>query len=135
MGADALPTAAEIRAWTAASRKVDVRIEVRIADGIQTINGDTPVPKGRWYAVIPITPPVRRYLFVLQWQVEEDFILMHFVDGAGARRVPPGNGWMRALDTGKLHVISSDVALTRIQIAAIIGGRAPIPGTVEPPNS
>jgi hypothetical protein len=135
-GAEAPPTAAEIKAWRAASKKVDVRVEILTGTGIQTVAGNATIPAGRWFAAVPLAPPDRRYQYVLQWQgPSKKFVLVHLVDGAGAQRLPPANGWSRALDTGKLHVISSDLQLSRRQLAAILGGHEPPTGTAKPPNT
>jgi hypothetical protein len=130
------PTPAEIKAWRAASQDVDVTLEILTNHGIQTAGATTAIPMGRWFAAVPIVPAVRRYQFVLQWQgTSRKFVLCHLVDGAGAQRLPPSNGWMRALDTGRVHVIASDLQLTRRQIAAMIGGHEPPAGMVKPPNT
>jgi hypothetical protein len=130
------PTAAEIKAWRAASQRVDFRLEILTSDGIQTVSGNTAVPAGRWFAAVPLVPVARRYHFVLQWQgISKKFVLVHLVDGAGAARLPPAGGWSRALDAGKIHVIASDMLLTRRQIAAIIGGHEGSTGVAKPPNT
>lgn len=134
--AEAPPTAAQIKAWRAVSKKVDIKVEILTGDGIQTVAGTTTIPAGRWFAAVPLVAPVRRYQYVLQWQGgSKKFVLCHLVDGAGAQRLPPANGWSRALDAGKLHVISSDLQLSRKQLAAVIGGHEPPAGAAKPPNT
>ncbi len=129
-------SAAEVKAWRAATQAVDVTLEILTSDGIQTVSGGTAVPAGRWFAAVPKTPSARRYHFVLQWQGKtKKFVLCHLVDGAGATRLPPAGGWSRALDTGKIHVLASDLPLTRPQIATIIGGHEPPTGVLKPPNT
>jgi hypothetical protein len=130
------PTAAEIKAWRAAARKLDVRIEIRDRDGVTTASGGTSIPAGRWYAVVPVSPSPRPYQFVLQWQgTSKKFILSHLGEDADAARLPLGRGWIRSLDAGRVHVIASDQPLTRRQLAAVIGGHEPNPGTAKPPNT
>jgi hypothetical protein len=105
-------------------------------NGIQTVGGNTTIPAGRWFAAVPLVAPVRRYQYVLQWQgASKKFVLCHLVDGSGTLRMPPANGWSRALDAGKLHVIASDLLLSRKQIAAVIGGHEPPIGPAKPPNT
>jgi hypothetical protein len=131
-------TKAEIKALRASVQDVEVRVEVLTSTGIQKL-ARLEVPRGQWCAMFPKKPPARRYQYVLQWQADspkgKDFILCHLVDGVGATRLPPANGWIRALDRGELQVLTSDVLLSRRQIAAIIGGHEPPSGIAKPPNT
>jgi len=127
-------TAAEVTAWRAVTEVVDARIELLASDGIQTVSSANPVPASRWFAAVPMTPSSRRYHFVMQWQDQsKKFVLCHLVDGAGATRVPSAGGWSRALETGRIHVIASDLLLSRPQIATLIGGHEGSTGTAKPP--
>jgi hypothetical protein len=133
--AEPVPQDAEVTAWKKATRKLKWRIEILTTAGIQTIAGNRSVDRGKWIAVVPTAPTPRRYTYVIQWQREtKDFILCHLVDGAGATRLP-GSGWLRALDTGRLHVLASDIYLTRAQVAIVIGGHEPNMGVAKPPNT
>lgn len=127
-------TPAEVTAWRAATQAVAIRVEILTGDGIQTVSGATSVPAGSWFAAVPVMPSSRRYHFVMQWQGKsKKFVLCQLVDGAGATRLPPAAGWCRALESGAIHVLASDLLLTRAQIATLIGGHEGSAGTLKPP--
>ena len=128
--------AGTINALKAVSNRVDFRALVLEDGGPRTVDKQTSIDQGLWFAAVPITPSPRRYQFLMQWEGEShNFVLYSIVDGAGATRLPAGTGWQRALVEGPLHVLASDEPLTRAEIAGIIGGHEPAPGFAKPPNT
>ncbi len=121
----------------AASEAVDYRLLVRAANGTETYTEDTTeidVAPPAWFALELLGPTTRRYLHLIQKEAATGLIvLMHLVDGAGATRVPAGNGWQRAVVEGSLHLIASDLLLSRPDIVELIGGHEPPIGTAKPP--
>ena len=128
--------AATINALKAVSNRVDFRAIVLEDGGPRTVDKQTSIDQGLWFAAVPITPSPRRYQFLMQWEGETSkFVLYSIIDGGGAARLPAGTGWQRALVEGPLHVLASDEPLTRAEIAGIIGGHEPPPGFAKPPNT
>ena len=112
-------TVAEI---IAASEAIACTLVVRTSAGETTYAEDTDeivVGPPTWFALRPVTPPTRRYLYLIQ---KEDttghIVLLHLVDGAGATRVPAGAGWQRAIVEGTLHLLASDLLLNRADLVA-----------------
>ena len=132
--AAAAHTVAEI---IAASEAVDYRLVVRTATGPTTYTEDTTeivVGPPTWFALETVNPTARRYLHLIHKEASSgQIVLVHLTDGAGATRVPPANGWLRALVEGSLHLISSDLQLSRPDIVELIGGHEPPTGTARPP--
>lgn len=135
-GAEAPPTKAEIAAWRAASSALDLVVELQTDGAPRRHEAAVPVAIASWFAVHATTPPTRRYQFVLQWQRgTRKFIVCYQHDGV-ASRLPGAGGWLRALDTGRIHAVSSDLRLTRRQLAAVLGGgHEPPTGVAKPPNT
>jgi hypothetical protein len=135
-GKEPPPTKAEIAAWRAASSAIDLVVEVQTDGAPRRQESAAPVAIASWFAVHATTPPPRRYQFVLQWQRgSRKFIVCYQHDGVAAR-LPGAGGWLRALDTGRIHAVSSDLRLTRRQLAAVLGGgHEPPTGVAKPPNT
>lgn len=135
-GQEPPPTKAEIAAWRAASSAIDLVVEVQTDGAPRRQESAAPVAIASWFAVHATTPPPRRYQFVLQWQRgSRKFIVCYQHDGVAAR-LPGAGGWLRALDTGRIHAVSSDLRLTRRQLAAVLGGgHEPPTGVAKPPNT
>lgn len=90
------------------------------------------------FAVAPLTAVARRYLYLLQQETEPDtglVVLLSIVDtrDAAATRVPPAGAWQRAIVPGTVHLLASDLELTREQIVAFMGGHEPPPTQARPP--
>ena len=90
------------------------------------------------FAVAPVVPTDKRYLYLLQKETKPEtgyIVLLLVVDtreGAGTR-VPPAGAWQRAIIKGTVHLIASNLELTRDQIVAFMGGHEPPPTTAQPP--
>jgi hypothetical protein len=90
------------------------------------------------FAVAPVAPVARRYLYLLQQETDPEsgfIVLLSIVDTSevAGTRVPPVGAWQRAIVRGTVHLLASDLELTREQIAAFIGGHEPPPQRAHPP--
>ena len=121
----------------AASAAVDYHLVLLGSAGPMTYTEDTrdiEVSPPTWFALVPVRPTRRRYVYVLQKEVGTDrIVVIHLIDGSGAVRVPPANGWLRAVVVGMLHLVESDLFLSRCDFVAVIGGHEPPPGYARPP--
>lgn len=121
----------------AASAAIDFHLLVLEDGATTTYTEDTTeimVGPPTWFALAPLEPTTRRYLYVLQKDESTGLIvLLQMMDGAGAVRVPPANGWLRAVVEGTLHLIGSELLLNREDFVALIGGHQGSPGSAKPP--
>lgn len=132
----ASPSVAEI---IAASEAIAYALIVRASTGSTTYTDATDeivVGPPTLFALAPVAPPTRRFLYLIQKEAASGHIvLVHVVDGAGATRVPAATGWQRAIVEGTLHLLASDLLLTRADLVALIGGHEPPPSSTKPPFS
>lgn len=130
------PTKAEVKAWRALTSPIDFVVERLQAGAVEQVPPTTALEPGTWFAVVPTAPPPRRYQFIVQWQGKSrKFILCGLVDGAAAR-LPAAGCWLRALDAGRIHAVSTDRLFTRRQLAAVLGGgHEPTNPLLKPPNT
>jgi hypothetical protein len=54
-------------------------------------------------------------------------------DDSDHPRLPPSGAWLRAVVDGTVHVLTSDLVLTRKAITAWIGGHEPPTTPAQPP--
>ena len=132
----ASPSVAEI---IAASEAIAYALVVRASTGATTYTDATDeivVGPPTWFALTPVAPTTRRYLYLIQKEdASGHIVLLHLVDGAGATRVPAASGWQRAIVDGTLHLLASNLLLTRADLVALIGGHEPPPSSTKPPFS
>jgi hypothetical protein len=93
---------------------------------------DSPVRPPTWFSVTLTAPIEKRYLYLVQRETDSGLIvLIMLFDRSGAAaddiRLPPSGAWLRAVVDGTVHVINSDLVLSRKSITAWIGGDEPPP--------
>ncbi|HEU4732321.1 MAG TPA: hypothetical protein VFT22_30715 [Kofleriaceae bacterium] len=104
---------------------------------------DDPVPRDHdcesalapatWFSVTLSGSTRKRYLYLVQSETDTGLVVVILLfdrtaatSGAGELRLPPSGAWMRAVVDGTVHVLASDLVLTRKSITAWIGGREPM---------
>jgi hypothetical protein len=92
------------------------------------------------FAVAPAAPVTRRYLYLLQKETDPEtgvivLLLVADTHHAAATRVPPAGAWQCAIVTGTVHLLASNLELTRQDIVAFIGGHEPPPTPAKPPHT
>src|ERR1043166_5759539 len=90
------------------------------------------------FAVGAVSAIGKRYLYLLQQETDPEsgfVVLLSILDTSEApsTRVPPVGCWQRAIVRGTVHLLASDLELTREQIVAFIGGHEPPPTRAQPP--
>jgi hypothetical protein len=90
------------------------------------------------FAVVPIAPVTKRYLYLIQEQTEPKtrfLVLMLVFDtrDAAPARVPPTGAWQRAIVSGPVSLLASDLQLSRKDLVVFRGGHEPPPTKAEPP--
>ena len=126
-------TVEEISAVTEA---VDFDIVVRGASGTTTYGEDTneiSIAPPTLFALQLTAVTTRRYLHLIQKDASDQIVLLAVIDGSGATRMPPNPAWQRAVVDGTLHLLMSDLLLSRGDIVSVIGGHEPPPTDARPP--
>jgi hypothetical protein len=119
---------------------VPARLVVLRGHGVQQYDRPKEIQIGppTLFALVPIAPVARRYLYLIQQQTDPRTALIVLMvvgdtrEGGGAR-VPPQGAWQRAVVKGTVHLLASDQQLTLKQIVAYRQGHEPPPTPTQPP--
>jgi len=104
----------------------------------RTHDPDCAVVPPTWFSVALTAPTRKRYLYRNQKETDTGLIVVILLfdrsaggDDSRRPRLPPSGAWLRAVVDGTVHVLASDLVLSRKAITAWIGGREPPPA--QPP--
>lgn len=103
-------------------------------------DSDCAVVPPTWFSVTLTEPIQKRYLYLVQKETDTGLIVVIMLfdrstaQGDGnALRLPPSGAWLRAVVDGPVHVLASNLVLSRRAITAWIGGREPPTTPPQPP--
>jgi len=101
---------------------------------------ETALVPATWFSVAVTAPTNKRYLYLVQEETDTGLIVLLMLfdrsaaaDDGNALRMPPSGAWLRAIVAGTVHVLASDLVLSRKSINAWIGGREPPTMPARPP--
>jgi hypothetical protein len=94
-----------------------------------------------WFSVTLTVPTRKRFLYLVQQETATGLVVLLMLyerdTGADAERhdlrLPPSGAWLRAVVDGTVHVLTSDLVLSRKAITAWIGGHEPPTTPAQPP--
>lgn len=116
------------------------RMTVLEDGGQRDRDGDSAIVPPTWFSVALGAPPGKRFLYVVQQEAATGLIvplLLFDRSAAGEHgnglRVPPSGAWIRAVVEGTVHVLASDLVLSRTSITAWLGGSEPPTTPAQPP--
>jgi hypothetical protein len=100
---------------------------------------DSAIVPSTWFSVALTAPPGKRYLYLVQQEAETGLIVLLLLfdrSAAGEHtsglRLPPSGAWIRAVVEGAVHVLASDLVLSRKSITAWLGGSDPANPALPP---
>ena len=102
-------------------------------------DSDCAVVPPTWFSVTLTAASHKRYLYLVQKETDTGMIVVIMLfDRSAAQsgddlRLPPSGAWLRAVVDGTVHVLASDLVLSRRAITAWIGGHEPTTPTPQPP--
>lgn len=108
--------------------------QLTVRDGTNAAPHDSrhPIAQHAWFSVALSASTRKRYLYLVQKDagtgVVELLLLCDRSELAGdplGMRLPPSGAWLRAAVDGSVHVLASDLVLSRTSITAWIGGCEP----------
>jgi hypothetical protein len=128
----------------------DIAFQLTVLDdrGARGYAVGEPLIPPMWFSVAPTTATAKRYLYLVQKETATRLVVLILLydrqsdpskpdagDAGSTRalRLPPGGAWIRAVVDGTVHVMASDLVLTRKSITAWIGGSEPPTLPVRPP--
>jgi len=101
---------------------------------------DIEIAPPAWFSVVLCAPCAKHYLYLVQKEVTTGLIVVILLfdrsatgDDSRRPRLPPSGAWLRAVVDGTVHVLASDLVLSRKAITAWIGGREPPTMPAQPP--
>jgi len=102
-------------------------------------DSDAALAAATWFSVTLTASTRKRCLYLVQNETDTGLVVVILLfdrtavtTGDDALRLPPNGAWLRAVVDGTVHVLASDLALTRKAITAWIGGRDPMPPARPP---
>jgi hypothetical protein len=122
----------------------DIAFSLTVLDdrGVRDYAGHEALVPPTWFSVTLRTSTQKRYLYLVQKESRTGLVVLvllfdrheHLVpsDDTHGMRLPASGMWMRAVVDGTVHVLASDMVLTRKSITAWIGGHEPA-APAQPP--
>jgi hypothetical protein len=93
---------------------------------------DRALVQASWFSATLGAATQKRYLYLVQKETQTEVVVLLLLydrsalaEDLGGLRLPPSGAWVRAVVDGMVHVLASDLVLTRKSIAAWIGGHEP----------
>jgi len=125
----------------------DAAFQMKILDdrGARDYDRDCALLPAMWFSATLTAPTRKRFLYLVQHETATGLVvvIMLFDRSAAAvgddtgegrdLRLPPRGAWLRAVVDGTVHVLTSDLSLSRKAITAWIGGHEPPTTPAQPP--
>jgi len=123
----------------------DAAFQMKILDdrGARDYDCDCALLPPIWFSVTLTEPTRKRFLYLVQQETATGLVVVIMLYDRGAvsdgtdegrdLRLPPSGAWLRAVVDGTVHVLTSDLSLSRKAITAWIGGHEPPTTPAQPP--